>query len=493
MLCMCTTLAGKRLIRQVHAAFFPAEDIDTTNKDTTIDFCTLFTMAPQPRPFEVYVRWRPLSASESSAPQIQRNIIANEANNSIKISTPSKTDQLRTWKSGPSFTDVFSESTNNRAVYQSVVAPTLPKVLQGATCNFFAYGHSGSGKTHTVIGYEYEVEQHLGLCFSAASDLFRSLAEINSSAEGTEELGVAVRLYEVRGKYAYDLFGDGAECHIREGADGRTHVRGATEILEGGKVRVRPITAVPCWSFRQLRSTVLAGLEKRKTGSSSVHEESSRTHAVLELEVVDKALLEVRSAVVERESELVPVGKRATDVYLEEQMASLVQKPDGGWAQNPDRPLNQARIDAAESEKREYENRLEAAEREVADYFARSRYPCLGGKFIFVDLAGSEYLKQGSSKATAQPKQTPQEQRQSQQINTDLFALKEVIRAKALNQRRIPFRSSPLTMVLRSHFEATNGGQSAMIVTVSPSETQFAATMNTLKYGNLVGEAGGNV
>lgn len=107
-----------------------------------------------------------------------------------------------------------------------------------------------------------------------------------------------------------------------------------------------------------------------------------------------------------------------------------------------------------------------------------------------VDLARSEYFDQGTTTSAGRPKQTPQEQRQGRQINTDLFALKAVIRARALNQARIPYRSSPLTMVLRSQFLATNG-QSAMILTLSPSDTQFAATMNTLKYGNLVGEAGG--
>jgi hypothetical protein len=44
---------------------------------------------------------------------------------------------------------------------------------------------------------------------------------------------------------------------------------------------------------------------------------------------------------------------------------------------------------------------------------------------------------------------------------------------------------------LRSHFQATLKGQSAMILTVSPAEDQFAATVNTLKYGNLVAVAGG--
>jgi hypothetical protein len=45
-------------------------------------------------------------------------------------------------------------------------------------------------------------------------------------------------------------------------------------------------------------------------------------------------------------------------------------------------------------------------------------------------------------------------------------------------------------MVLRQHFQASSDTDSAMILTISPSAGQFAATMNTLKYGNLVGVAG---
>lgn len=449
--------------------------------------------------FKVYTRWRPLSTSELSAPELERSVAQHDTAQSISLSSRSSSNRARTWKSGASFAQVFSETATNSHVYESVVAPTLPQVMEGATCNFFAYGHSGSGKTHTIIGHNYEDNKHLGLCFSAARDLFRAINELNTKSsstesnqsEGNEELGVAVRLYEVRGKCAYDLFNNGGmECHIREGQDGKTHVRGQTEVLEGGKVRVCPIVAMPCWSYAELQKTILAGLQKRKTGSSTVHDESSRTHAILELEVINKALLEARDAVTERESELVPVGKWATDVYIDEHRKSLIQTSEGHYIENPEHPLNQQRINAAETKKAEYEIRLKSAEDVVAKCFQMCQTPCLGGKFVFVDLAGSEFFDQMTTASAVRPKQTLQEQREGRQINTDLFSLKEVIRARALSQARIPFRSSSLTMVLRSHFLANNKGQSAMILTMSSSDAQFTATLNTLKYGNLVGEAG---
>lgn len=453
---------------------------------------------PQSSSFRVYTRWRPPIGNEASLPEMESLVEQHGTNHSISLAPQSDSKRSRTWKSGPFFARVFPADAVNAEVFEGVVAPTLPRVMNGATCKFFAYGHSGSGKTHTIIGYNYEDEQHLGLCLSSARSLFRAVEEIQNGQGprqidddlDTEALGVAVRLYEVRGKYAYDLFNNGTECHVRQGYDGRTHIRGQTEMLEGGKVRVRPIIAMPCWSYDELRTVVLDGVERRKSGSSSVHDESSRTHAVLELEIITKALLEARDAVIERESELVPVGKRATDIYLEEHKRTLTRTPDGRIFQDPNIPLNQERIDAAEAEKQECETRIKEAEDAVAHYFKARRQPCLGGKFVFVDLAGSEYFDQGTGMSRGAIKQTAQERQQGRQINTDLFALKEVIRARASNQARLPFRSSPLTMVLRDHFLATDEGESAMILTVSPCESQFAATMNTLKYGNLVGHAG---
>ncbi|KAF2016755.1 kinesin family protein [Aaosphaeria arxii CBS 175.79] len=445
--------------------------------------------------FKVYARWRPLTAIESSTAGFERNTIESETNSSISISSHVNTNRTRTWKSDASFTKVFPETAANSDIFAGVVAPTVPRVMQGATCNLFAYGHSGSGKTHTIIGYNYDDSNQLGLCLGAARRLFEALDQVRTQpVEETrerEDLGVAVRLYEVRGKHAYDLLNNNIECYIREGPDGQTHVRGQTETLEDGKVRVRPIVARPCWCYEEVQEAVRTGLKGRTTGSSSIHDESSRTHAVIELEVVTRRLMDAREEVTARESELVPVGKRATDVYIEEQSKSIIKTPEGKYIPNPGHPVNQAIIDAAEAEKAEYENRLRMAEDSVKACFDSPQNACLGGKFIFVDLAGSEYFDAATSTSTSRPKQTTQEQRQGRQINTDLFALKEVIRAKASKQSRIPFRASPLTMILRSHFLAEEReGQSAMILTLSPEEEQFVATLNTLKYGNLVGEAG---
>ena len=167
----------------------------------------------------------------------------------------------------------------------------------------------------------------------------------------------------------------------------------------------------------------------------------------------------------------------------------VIPNPDGGYAPNPDYQVDQARIDAAEARKAEFEALVDLAKEHescVFDTTAR-KHACLGGKLVFVDLAGSEYY---NDKGGLEINQSAQEKQIGRHINTDLLALKEVILARAQGSPRIPFRSSPLTMVLRPHFQTSEDSHSAMILTVSPSSSEFAATMNTLKYGNLVGAAG---
>ena len=409
---------------------------------------------------------------------------------SISITVPSKSKSVssrdQSWKSQPSITGIFEAHDNNKTVFDAVVAPILPRVLQGKSSNFFAYGHSGSGKTHTIIGYDYDNAEELGLCLASAHHLMSELHRLNAE-DSSDPLGIGIRMYELRKNSAFDLLNDRCECFVREGSDGQVHIRGKTEVLKGGKVRVRPIATKACWSFEDLSRELQVGLKLRATGTSTVHDQSSRTHAVIELEIVTKDLLNARDAIVERQSELVPVGKYATDVYIEENSRAVIQNEQKQYIPNPDYQVDQARIDAAEARKAEFEARVQAAKEHEAALFQSRRHVAVGGKLAFVDLAGSEYY---DAKNGERPNQTPQEKQEGRQINTDLLALKEVIRARAQNLTRVPFRSSPLTMVLREHFQVSSDTDSAMILTMSPSASEFAATMNTLKYGNLVGAVG---
>ncbi|KAK1244448.1 hypothetical protein MKX07_003247 [Trichoderma sp. CBMAI-0711] len=442
--------------------------------------------APKTNNINVFARWRRLAQSEATEGIIDYSTSSTDSHDLLSVSiSGGNSVSTQLWTSPSAFNAIFNPEDDNGEVYKSIVAPAIRHVLRGGSCNFFAYGHSGSGKTHTIIGYNYDDERELRLCLAAARQLFDAIDGLNAKNAG-EKLGIGFSLFEMRKKSAFDLLNRRTECHVREGHDGKVHIRGETEMLEGGKVRVCPIVKRPCWSYESFRQELTQAIGTRAVGSSSVHNQSSRTHAILELEIICQSLVDARQAVVDRQSELVPVGKRATDISIEEQMKALIPLPGGKWAPNPDYEMNQERIDAAEAEKSEHERRVAVAEDLVDNILKSSATPCLGAKMVFVDLAGAEYHQEKGAQQLQIPKQTPQERQEGRQINTDLLALKEVMRAWATHQPRIPFRSSALTMVLREHFLSSEKGNSTMIVTVSPAKEQYAATLNSLKYGSLV-------
>lgn len=57
---------------------------------------------------------------------------------------------------------------------------------------------------------------------------------------------------------------------------------------------------------------------------------------------------------------------------------------------------------------------------------------------MFVDLAGAEYYEGNGFRRQA-PKQTPQERQEGRQMNSDLLALEEGLKAWSQSQKKIFF------------------------------------------------------
>lgn len=158
--------------------------------------------------FNVFTRWRPLPIDneQETTPEIKREYKKHDNSNISMSIAPPTTAIQRPWKREAAFTQIFEASDNNKAIFHAVVAPTLPQVLAGQTCNFFAYGHSGSGKSHTIIGYDFDNSSEFGLCLSAARELSETLKQLNAdNCDASSQLGIGLRMYELRKNTAFDL------------------------------------------------------------------------------------------------------------------------------------------------------------------------------------------------------------------------------------------------------------------------------------------------
>ena len=107
--------------------------------------------------------------------------------------------------------------------------------------------------------------------------------------------------------------------------------------------------------------------------------------------------------------------------------------------------------------------------------------PFIGGTMVFVDLAGNEYGRDVKNKDV-------QEERERNEINKSLLALKECIRALHLKKDYVGYRNSKLTMYLRKYLRGDDS-KAIMISNIGSSQNYAKQTINTLQYSSLVAKA----
>lgn len=407
------------------------------------------------------------------------------------------------------FSHVFGETASNSDVYTTVAQPLLAAALEGRVGALCAHGYSGSGKSHSIVGYRGE----RGLFARAAADLCAALPAAAAAAEAEASaspgsaatspvrqpitLSLAVRVTELYLSKAYDLVAQPrAELAVREDADGIVRLRGAVTVGPDGKVSVTQQAVANVSTAEEVDAAIAAALDSRAVGTSTAHHESSRSHCILEVEIVTPAIVAARAAVLAAEAALVPIGQArdaAKIALAEKQFRRDPASGTGvGWTPTGYR-ASAEEVAAEEAHARAFDAAMEeltAAEARVAAAIAAGP-ACVGGTLIFVDLAGADY---DADAARVQP---PAQRREATQINESLLALKACLRGLAARaaapqgapQQHIPWRDSRLTHLLRAPL-AGAGATCVLLATVAPAAAMLTRTANTLLYAQLGGTGG---
>ncbi|KAK4372590.1 hypothetical protein RND71_007974 [Anisodus tanguticus] len=156
------------------------------------------------------------------------------------------------------FDAVLDEHVTNDEVYRSTVQPIIPIIFQRTKATCFAYGQTGSGKTYTM--------QPLPL--RAAGDLVRLL---HQPIYRSQKFKLWLSFFEIYGGKLFDLLSDRKKLCMRE--DGRQQVC----IVGLQEFEVSDVQIV--------KEYIERGNACRSTGSTGANEESSRSHAILQLVV----------------------------------------------------------------------------------------------------------------------------------------------------------------------------------------------------------------
>lgn len=331
----------------------------------------------------------------------------------------------------------------------------IPTVLDGFNATVFAYGSTGAGKTHTMMGSERDDASRLlddtsqegnGMIPQALSDIFRQIAqrqvadELVHQREGTIfQWTVMVSYLEVYNEQIQDLLEPKAKpLSLREDP-------------KQGVVHVTGLHAAEAKSTAEVMELLRRGNRNRKTEPTAANQVSSRSHAVLQ----------------------VVIRHTATRLLSQE------MKHEGGVKKNVHQSEGKlSLIDLAGSERASATQNtgLRMTEGANINKSLLSLANC-------INALAAATTKSPRSNAAGGAKRKKIMRRQS-----DVFCYSSTRVQQPAPQRRsitrpkVQYRDSKLTHLLKTSLEGD--GRLIMIANINPSDRSFEESHNTLKYAN---------
>ncbi|RLU16867.1 hypothetical protein DMN91_010935 [Ooceraea biroi] len=159
------------------------------------------------------------------------------------------------------FDRVFDETSTNNNVFEGTTKNLISSLLDGYNCSVFAYGATGAGKTHTMLGNKEDP----GITYRTVAELFSEIERQGKHREFT----LCVSYLEIYNEIVQDLLHKSGPLHLRE--DGKC------EVIVAG---LKPIAIT---SAEELLLLLAEGNKNRTQYPTDANKESSRSHAVFQV------------------------------------------------------------------------------------------------------------------------------------------------------------------------------------------------------------------
>ncbi|PFX31815.1 kinesin-like protein KIF24 isoform X2 [Stylophora pistillata] len=221
------------------------------------------TAEPSLSRIQVCVRKRPLSQDELEGGE--DDVVTVISSNTVELSAPKVAVDLTKYiqKYQFVFDEAFDEGCSNKDIYERTAKPLIKTVFNRGKATCFAYGCTGSGKTYTMLGNN-EIQ---GIYVLAASEIF-SILHNGTYGSG---MGLWISFYEIYCGQLFDLLNERSRLFAREDGNHQVCITGLTQ------QRVHNV--------EELMEVIEYGGSVRSTGATGVNADSSRSHAILQLEV----------------------------------------------------------------------------------------------------------------------------------------------------------------------------------------------------------------
>jgi len=236
------------------------------------------------------VRCRPLSAKEKLK---TRDILRVVDGKVVVVLDPDLSKeyldrvQNRSKEKKYAFDVAFSPESTNEDVYNATVSSMVEGVVRGLNATIFAYGATGSGKTHTMAG----TIEDPGLMVLSLQAIFALITK----QESEYEFEVTASYLEVYNEVIYDLL---------ESSSGHLELR---EDPDQG-ITVAGLKRIQVCSAEKILELLTQGNSRRKTESTDANATSSRSHAVMEIIVKRRQRNQYRPHIVKGKLALVDLA-----------------------------------------------------------------------------------------------------------------------------------------------------------------------------------------
>lgn len=167
------------------------------------------------------------------------------------------------------FDRIFDENCTQTEVYEATTKNLLDSVLDGYNATVFAYGATGCGKTHTITG----TSQQPGIIFLTMQELFEKISD-RSEEKHTE---ITLSYLEIYNETIRDLLVPGGS---KQGLMLREDSNQA--------VTVANLTSHHPKDVQEVMDMIVQGNEYRTVSPTAANATSSRSHAVLQINVAQK-------------------------------------------------------------------------------------------------------------------------------------------------------------------------------------------------------------
>lgn len=207
----------------------------------------------------VAMRCRPLSQKEMDENRQITVEIVSKLKQIVVFSKPNDTENQKNF----TFDMVYDWNSSQTEIYKETASPIVDSVMEGFNGTIFAYGQTGTGKTHTMEGKPVP-EQHRGIIPRAFEHIF---SVIENSSKNRQYL-VRCTFLELYNEEIRDLLSKNVErkLEIRENKD--------------SGVFVKDLTPFMIHDMSELVKKLQIGTQNRVTGETSMNRHSSRSHSI---------------------------------------------------------------------------------------------------------------------------------------------------------------------------------------------------------------------